>query len=149
MGMHNLPPDLLRDILARASYVGPTMQLPQAETPPSPPKRTQSHTQGEMNKTESSYARWLDMQKAESFPLSQRVAAWVFEGLKLELARRTWYTPDFLVYYADGRTEVHEVKGYWRDDARVKIKVAAEKYWWWRFLAVKKAKNAWELEVLR
>jgi hypothetical protein len=29
---------------------------------------------------------------------------------------------------ADGTMELHEVKGHWTDDARVKIKVAAEMY---------------------
>ena len=32
--------------------------------------------------------------------------------------------------------ELHEVKGHWQDDARVKIKVAAEQYPF-RFVAVK------------
>ena len=41
--------------------------------------------------------------------------------------------------------EMHEVKGFWRDDARVKIKVAADIYPF-RFLAIKKAKDGWEKE---
>lgn len=48
----------------------------------------------------------------------------------------TFYTPDFAVMRADGALEVHEVKGFWTDDARVKIKVAADQYPM-RFIAVK------------
>jgi hypothetical protein len=48
-----------------------------------------------------------------------------FEGVKLRLADNTFYTADFFVMRADRVLEVHEVKGFWTDDARVKIKVAA------------------------
>lgn len=37
---------------------------------------------------------------------------------------------------ADGVMEMHEVKGFWTDDARVKIKVAADQYPF-RFIAFK------------
>lgn len=46
--------------------------------------------------------------------------------------------------------ELHEVKGYWEDDARVKIKVAAEAFWMFRFIAIKarpkKEGGGWEIE---
>jgi hypothetical protein len=45
--------------------------------------------------------------------------------MKFRLADNTFYTPDFMVVMADGLLEAHEVKGFWEDDARVKIKVAA------------------------
>jgi hypothetical protein len=51
---------------------------------------------------------------------------------------------------ANGEIELHEVKGFWEGDARVKIKVAAEMYPF-RFLAVKaqskKAGGGWEVET--
>jgi hypothetical protein len=51
---------------------------------------------------------------------------------------------------ADGQIECHEVKGHWMDDARAKIKIAAEMYPF-RFLAVRpKAKRdggGWDVEV--
>lgn len=40
------------------------------------------------------------------------------------MADKTFYSPDFIVPALDC-IEVHEVKGHWEDDARVKIKVAA------------------------
>jgi hypothetical protein len=40
------------------------------------------------------------------------------------LAKDTFYTSDFMVMLADGRLEAHEVKGFWQEDARAKIKIA-------------------------
>ena len=60
-------------------------------------------------------------------------------------ADATRYTPDFLVELPGGLLELHEVKGFWRDDARVKFKVAAELFPMFRFVAVKRKHRQWEL----
>ena len=86
---------------------------------------------GAMNKTEDAYAAHLALLKHAG-----DVAWFRFEGIKLRLADNTFYTADFAVMRADGAMEIHEVKGHWQDDARVKIKVAAEQYPF-RFVAVK------------
>lgn len=78
---------------------------------------------GAMNKAEASYAGHL-----ETLQLTGSVLWWRFEGLKLRLADNTFYTPDFAVMTNSGLIEFHEVKGFWQDDARVKIKVAADAY---------------------
>lgn len=66
------------------------------------------------------------------------IRAYHYEGLKLRLANNTTYTPDWFVVYP-GHFELHEVKGgFWRDDARVKIKVAAEMFPYFKFVAVTK-----------
>jgi hypothetical protein len=69
--------------------------------------------------------------------------------MKFRLADNTFYTPDFMVMRFTGILEAHEVKGYWQDDAKVKIKVAADLYPI-EFLAVhKKAKKdggGWKYE---
>jgi hypothetical protein len=86
---------------------------------------------GAMNKTEAAYAQHLaDLQHAGLIQWHR------FEGVKLRLADSTFYTPDFAVMAADGVMELHEVKGFWQDDARAKIKIAADQYPF-RFLAVK------------
>jgi hypothetical protein len=99
---------------------------------------------GQMNKTEALYAQRLELMKHSGV-----VLWWKFEGLKLRLADNTFYTPDFAVMVADGTMECHEVKGHWEDDARVKIKIAADMYPF-QFLAVKvKSKRdggGWEVE---
>ena len=99
---------------------------------------------GTMNKTESEYAALLQKQC-----WAGEVAWFRFEGVKLRLADNTFYTPDFAVMRSTGQMEMHEVKGFWTDDARVKIKVAADQYPF-EFVAVKKAAKrdggGWEEE---
>jgi hypothetical protein len=86
---------------------------------------------GQMNKTEQAYdARLKLLQHAGD------VAWFKFEGIKLRLADNTFYSPDFAVMLANGELEMHEVKGFWQDDARAKIKIAADMYPF-RFIAVK------------
>lgn len=96
---------------------------------------------GAMNKTEAAYGAFLEQRKASGEVLWYR-----FEGLKLRLADNTFYTPDFAVMLRDGSMECHEVKGFWTDDARVKIKVAAEMYPL-RFLAIQRTKAHWDMEA--
>jgi hypothetical protein len=86
---------------------------------------------GTLNKTEAAYAEFLELRKRAG-----EVAWFKFEGVKLRLADNTFYTPDFLVMLSDRSLECHEVKGFWQDDARVKIKVAADLYPF-RFIAMK------------
>jgi len=79
-----------------------------------------------MNKTELAYSRILDLRKQAG-----EIRGYEYEGLTFRLAKRTRYTPDFAVFLLDGGIELHEVKGspaIFRDDARVKIKVAAQMY---------------------
>jgi hypothetical protein len=86
---------------------------------------------GEMNKTEAAYGQHLELLKRAG-----EVAWYRFEGLKLRLADNTFYTPDYAVMLCNGQMECHEVKGHWEEDAKVKIKVAAEMYPF-RFIAIK------------
>lgn len=86
---------------------------------------------GQMNKTEEAYRDRLELLRTAG-----EVAWFKFEGMKLRLADNTFYTPDFAVMLASGEMECHEVKGFWQDDARAKIKIAADIYPF-RFIAVK------------
>lgn len=99
---------------------------------------------GQMNKTEQAYASTLQQRQ-----YAGEVAWFKFEGIKLRLADNTFYSPDFAVMLADGSMEMHEVKGHWQDDARAKIKIAADTYPF-RFVAVKvqpkKAGGGWAVE---
>lgn len=95
---------------------------------------------GAMNKTEAAYSEVLEAMKGLG-----RIEWYAFEGIKLRLADRTFYTPDFFIMAPDGTLECREVKGFWEDDARVKIKVAASLFPF-RFVAVKKTKQGWEEE---
>lgn len=87
---------------------------------------------GEMNKTEAAYAEHLAHRE-----WMKEVLWWKFEGLTFRLADRLRYTPDFVVMLASGFIECHECKGFWADDAKVKIKTAAAMFPF-RFVAVKR-----------
>ena len=99
---------------------------------------------GEMNKTEAAYAAYLERRK-----IAGEVAWYKFEGIKLRLADNTFLTLDFPVMLANGQMEMHEVKGFWQDDAKVKMKVAADLYPF-RFIAVrplpKRDGGGWKVE---
>jgi hypothetical protein len=90
----------------------------------------------EMNDTEARYATILEEQKTAGLVLD-----YDFEKIKLKLADNTFYTPDFTVTTPD-EVQFHEVKGFWEDDARVKIKVAASQFWQFAFYAVTLKKGA-------
>jgi hypothetical protein len=96
---------------------------------------------GQMNKTEAAYAQELELQRQLGI-----VAWWAFEGLKYRLADNTFYTPDFAVMLKDGTLQAHEVKGFWEEDARAKIKIAAALFPI-QFIAIKKSKLGWEREA--
>ena len=99
---------------------------------------------GEMNKTEKLYAEHLEELKQQGAVLWYK-----FEGITFKLAKRTTYTPDFVVLLADNQIELHEVKGFWQGTARVKIKVAAELFPF-KFIAIKvkpkKDGGGWTIE---
>ena len=78
---------------------------------------------GAMNKTETAYSTTLEIEKRAGAVLWYK-----FEGMKFRLADNTFYTPDFIVLLADGTMQAREVKGFWTDDSRAKIKIAADMY---------------------
>lgn len=99
---------------------------------------------GAMNNTELAYEAHL-----KTLLHAGEILWYKFEGMKFRLADNTFYTPDFSLMLSDGQIELHECKGFWQDDAKVKIKVAASLYPF-RFVALKaKAKKdggGWAVE---
>lgn len=97
---------------------------------------------GQMNKTEAAWEQVLELQKKAG-----QIRDYGFQRLKLKLADSTFYTPDFHVVRQDGELEIQEIKGFWEDDARVKIKVTAEQYPWLHVVAISRnGANAWKEE---
>lgn len=84
---------------------------------------------------ERRYAELLESRK-----IVGEIVAWQYECVKLHLGGGAWYLPDFVVIRdePDGRrvSEIHEVKGFWREAAKVRLKVAVEKFWWFDFFVV-------------
>lgn len=98
-----------------------------------PPRRPKG-----MNKTEAAYAQVLELRKQAG-----EIRDYRFEPITFKLApsqgdnKGTTYAPDFEVVNAEGHFEYHEVKSWWnrperhaswKDDALVKIKVAAAQF---------------------
>lgn len=115
-----------------------TMTASQYRTRTRPkPARRAPHAVGKMNGLEAEYLRTvLEPRRAAGEILEIQ-----FEGLTLRMANRTGYTPDFVVV-TPHCIELHEVKGHWEDDARVKWKVAGEQFWCFRLFAATKRKKS-------
>ena len=101
-----------------------------------------SYKPGKMNKTEEAFSKVLDKWLAAGM-----ITRWDFEPEKFRLADNTFYTPDFRVIMDDMRVIFYEVKGFWRDDARVKIKVCADLHPY-PFRSVKMIKGRHEIEKI-
>lgn len=153
--VQDMPDGMRRMVQASTPVAAPASAAPRAYRPPAAVQPSASgnaagkvargrprHVPGEMNKTEEAYAAHLALQLAAG-----EIAWFRFESVKLKLAEKTHLTIDFFVMTASGDLEAHEVKGFWEEDARVKVKVAAEMYPF-RFLAVQRAPGGgWKTEV--
>jgi len=97
-----------------------------------------------MNKLESAYASYL-----EALVHSKNVIRWRFEPLKLRIGRAAYYKPDFMVVvgsFGHEKIELHETKGFWREAARVRIKVAADLFPEFEFIGVQRKGGEWTEE---
>jgi hypothetical protein len=85
---------------------------------------------GVRNKLEAAYELELEAQKQRG-----EILWYQFEGITFKLAKDTRYTPDFVVMLANGELECRETKGFFRDDAKIKLKVASALFPF-RFVAI-------------
>lgn len=104
----------------------------------------------DMNRTEARFWReqvWPAVTAGE-------VQWWAFEGLKFRLGKNLLYIPDFDILQSDGALWCVDTKGTWggtrkhpeqyagwKEDARVKIRAAADQYPWVRFFGAHKTKG--------
>lgn len=94
---------------------------------------------GSMNKTEADFSLGLEGQKRNG-----EIRDYKFESVKVRIGEGCWYCPDFVVQLPSGEIIFKEVKGFLRDDARVKFLAAKEQHQWaewemWR----KDKKSGW------
>lgn len=122
--------------------------VPIAQGHASPSIRTEAATpaqrRGNMNKLESSFAALLDSQVA-----SGEIKCHSFEVFKVRIAsaaKGAWYTPDFCVVGIGGEITFYEVKGFWREAARLRVKVAADRTPWARFVVATRKRGEWNFE---
>ncbi len=99
-----------------------------------------STNEANLNKLEKA---WLAKLRLLNFP-------WIgIQNITLKLADDTRYTPDFTVIDENGRLVAYETKGFMRDDAHVKIKVAATSFRWIHFVLVTKEKGQWNEKEIK
>ena len=93
-----------------------------------------------MNKTEARYAaEFLAPQKHGLL-----IKDWGFERLRIYLGNRTWYWPDFDVVELNDSLTLVEVKGaYVREDAWIKLKIAASMYPHFNVVMAQYIKGQW------
>lgn len=116
-----------------------------------PAKKRLRQNAGGLNKTEAAFEQWLGAGNVNA-------ARILTQAITLRLANGCRYTPDFVTVDAarvqDGEADActlraYEVKGFMRDDAAVKLKVAASRYPWIKFHLVTKAKGGtWSVQEI-
>lgn len=133
----------------RAEAIRQLARKPKAEGPVHPAitqvmSEAQINAAPELNKTEDEFFQHLT---------SLHWTHIYTQGITLKIAATCRYTPDFVTAGESGQLYAWEVKGFWRDDARVKIKAAARQYPMITFIAVqkipKKKGGGWAYEVFR
>ena len=117
-----------------------TVQLQHAAPAPAKkaPSRIRQNSAG-LNKTEQAFYDYLKAREDPGVPRTVLPP----QSITLRIANGCRYTPDFVVaYHCPMREQVelvaYEVKGFMRDDAAVKIKVAATAFPWIAFHLVTK-----------
>ena len=92
-----------------------------------------------LNKTEKAFLTYMRLGGFD----------WIgVQNVTLKLADDVRYTVDFTAIRL-GKLMAYEVKGFFRDDARVKIKVAARLFPWISFVIVRKTKDGWQYEDVK
>lgn len=76
------------------------------------------------------------------------IREWRYEPFKLRLADGTYYTPDFVVVNVSGFIDVIEAKGFMREAARVRLRVAADQFRWFKFSVVRRERGQWTHEEI-
>jgi hypothetical protein len=92
----------------------------------------------EMNRWEADFAENLEWQKRAG-----DIVDYSFGKITFKLADGCRYTPDFFVIDKNGYLQFWEVKGFFRDDAKVKIKVAAEQNPHFSWFVTRKERGVW------
>lgn len=123
-------------ILSMALGAAVTEKAPKAKRPP----------RG-MNKTEAR----RDAELAALLRSSTGLLAYGYETITLKLAPDCRYTPDFWLLSegsaGSATLAFEEIKGFWRDDAKVKLRLAARLFPFWTFTALQWRNGTWHREV--
>jgi hypothetical protein len=93
-----------------------------------------------LNKTERA---WLSHLRLLHYP-------WIgIQCITLKLGYDCRYTPDFTTIGPSGQLQAWETKGFFRDDAKVKLQVAARLYRWIDFVLVIRKDGKWQEQPVK
>ena len=112
---------------------------PAAKHPMANPRLSEATSDEDaLNKTERAFLAWLRAKPGQYRNIG-------IQNIRLGLAYRCTYRPDFTAMTPDRGFVLFEVKGpYVREDSWVKLKTAARLYPWWVFIkAQKQADGHW------
>lgn len=136
-----LRPEYQRQVSAQLHPMAspsPTAKTP--TTPKEPAKNRIRQNSAGLNKTEQAFKDYL----------SDLTIGWGGEvrsqSITLKLGNGVRYTPDFTCRKNNGEWFAWEVKGFLRDDANAKLKVAAAMYPEIKFSLVTRKKGAWQIQ---
>jgi hypothetical protein len=102
---------------------------------------TKSTDESKLNKTEQAY---LAMLRAKNY------AYLGIQNITLKLGDDLRLTMDFNFINEQGRFVFVDTKGgFWREDAKIKVKVAARMYRWATFIVAHKEKSGWTEEIIK
>ncbi len=94
-----------------------------------------------LNKTEKAYLAYLRMLRVPKIRM---------QAITLKLADDCRLTVDFTYQDENGRLVFVDVKGgFWREDAKIKIKMAARLFPEFRFVVAHKTKTGWNQEDIK
>ncbi len=77
----------------------------------------------------------------EPLRLGGELQWWDFEPMRLRIGGSAFYRPDFIVVDGIGQVLAYETKGHWREAAKVRIRAAADRFPWIRFVGVTQDKR--------
>ncbi len=110
-----------------------------APVPAAAPKKRLRQSTATLNKTEQAFLDFL----TATYPRD----AIFTQAMTLRIANGCRYTPDFMLCSSTGKWFAYEVKGFMRDDAAVKIKVAAAMFSRIKFFLVTRHRGGeWKLQ---
>lgn len=112
--------------------------------PAKPPKNRIRQNSAGLNRTEQAFKEYLEnMWRGTHIKV-------LAQCITLKIGNGVRYTPDFCFHARDDHTEqdldAYEVKGFAREDAIVKLKVAASIYPWIKFHLVTRKKGEWQIQ---
>lgn len=104
--------------------------------------KTPKTPEDRLNKTEREF---LERLRNDVYGHMQHIG---IQSLTLQLGFDCRYTPDFWTRMQGGDFRLWEVKGFMRDDARVKLITAARMFPFWTFVLVQKVKGEWRERII-